>query len=188
MPKSVDTLVCKSSPEGFVSEQSVLKFEFAARGNKPAVTLKWHDGGAKPENRPEWGLKALPGSGMIMIGDKASLFTDGRPDNPKLLIPDEDWNRFTKNLPPQTIPRVEGGPQAEWLRAIKGDGPMPGSNFEYSAQLTEMALLGVLAQRFNTRIEYDSENMKVTNHSGFDVHIKEPVRKGWDYGEDLWKS
>ena len=188
MPVSVDPLVRPEAPEGFVTDQSVLKFEFEARGTKPPVTLKWHDGGLKPENRPEWGLKELPGSGMIMIGSKASLFTDGRPDNPKLLIPEEDWNRFTKNLPPQTIPRVKGGPVAEWLRAIKGDGPMPGSNFEYSARLTEMALLGVLAQRFNTRIEYDTVNMKVTNHPDFDVHIKEPVRKGWNYGDELWKS
>jgi predicted dehydrogenase len=185
MPVSVDPTVRPEAPEGFVTDQSVLKFEFEARGSKPPVTLKWYDGGLKPENRPEWGLKELPGSGMIMIGSKASLLTDGRPDNPKLLIPDEDWNRFIKNLPPQTIPRVEGGPVPEWLRAIKGEGPMPGSNFEYSARLTEMALLGVMSQRFNTRIEYDSENMKVTNHPDFDVHIKEPVRKGWEYGEYL---
>jgi predicted dehydrogenase len=188
MPVSVDPLVRPEAPDGFVTDQSVLKFEFEARGNKPPVTLKWHDGGLKPENRPEWGLKELPGSGMIMVGSKASLFTDGRPDNPKLLIPEEDWNRFTKNLPPQTIPRVEGGPVAEWLRAIKGEGPLPGSNFEYSARLTEMALVGVLAQRFNTGIAYDAENMKVTNHVDFDMHIREPVRKGWEYGEELWKA
>lgn len=188
MPVTVDSIQRTPSPDGFVSDQSMLTFEFDTRENKPPVTLTWREGGLKPENRPEWGLKELPGSGMIMVGDKASLITDGRPDSPKLLIPDEDWTRFTKNMPPQTIPRVEGGPMAEWLRAIKGEGPLPGSNFEYSARLTEMALLGVMAQRFNTRIEYDSVNMKVTNHPDFDVHLKEPVRKGWEFGENLWKS
>jgi len=188
MPVSVDSILRTPSPEGFVSDQSVLNFEFEARGNKPPVTLKWYEGGAKPENRPEWGLKELPGSGMIMVGDKVSLMTGGRPNDPKLLLPEAEWQHFTKNLPPETIPRVEGGPMAEWLRAIKGDGPIPGSNFEYSARLTEMAALGVLSQRFNTRIEYDAVNMKVTNHPDFDVYIKEPVRKGWEYGDDLWKS
>jgi len=48
-----------------------------------------------------------------------------------------------------------------------------------------MSITGVLAQRFNTRIEYDAENMKVTNHPELDVYIKEPVRKGWEYGENL---
>ena len=49
-----------------------------------------------------------------------------------------------------------------------------------------MSLLGVLAQKLNTRIEYDADNMKVTNNPDFDKYIKEPVRKGWEYGEDLW--
>jgi hypothetical protein len=50
-----------------------------------------------------------------------------------------------------------------------------------------MASIGVMAQRFNTRIEYDANNMKITNHPEFDIYVKEPVRRGWEYGEDLWK-
>ncbi len=49
----------------------------------------------------------------------------------------------------------------------------------------EMSLTGVLAQRFNTRIEYDAENMKVANHPELDAFIREPVREGWAYGENL---
>ena len=188
LPLSVDPILRTPSGEGFVSDQSVLKFEFAARGKKPPVTLTWMDGGQKPENRPEWGMKEVPGRGMIMVGEKMSLLTGGRPASPKLLIPDADWNHFTKNLPKETIPRVEGGPIAEWIRAIKGTGPIPGANFEYSAPLSELNAVGILAQRLNTRIDYDAVNMKVTNHPEFDKYIKEPVREGWSYGEDLWKS
>jgi hypothetical protein len=87
----------------------------------------------------------------------------------------------------EPFPRVaEEDPQGEFCNAIKGTGPMPGSQFEYGARLTEMSLVGVLAQRFNTRIEYDAENMQVTNHPDFDQYIKEPVREGWSYGENLW--
>jgi hypothetical protein len=71
------------------------------------------------------------------------------------------------------------------LDAIKND-TLPGSNFDYSADLTEMALVGVLAQRFAAKINYDGENMKVTNRPDIDAYIKEPVRKGWEFGEDLW--
>jgi predicted dehydrogenase len=188
LPTTVEPILRSPSPEGFVPDKSVIKFEFGARGTKPPVTLTWMDGGEKPENRPEWGLKEMPGRGMIMVGEKMSLLTGGRPANPKLLIPDADWDHFTKNLPKETIPRVEGGPVIEWIRAIKGEGPVPGSNFEYSAPLSEIAAVGILVQRLNTRIEYDAANMKVTNHPEFDVYIKEPVRDGWAYGEDLWKS
>ncbi len=187
MPTSVESVQRTPSGEGFVSDQSELKFNFAARGNKPPVTLRWMEGGLRPENRPDWGFEELPGSGMIMIGSKKSLGTGGRPNKPRLLGSDEEWLAFSKAIPKKTIPRVkEEAPQEEWINAIKGDGPMPGSSFDYSARLTEMALIGVMAQRLDVNIEYDAENMKVTNHPEFDRYIKEPVREGWSYGEGLW--
>ena len=132
-------------------------------------------------------MDELPRSGMIMVGSKKSLGTGGRPNNPRLMVPDEEWLKFTKAIPKKTIPRVaEEDPQGEFCNAIKGTGPMPGSQFEYGARLTEMSLVGVMAQRFNTSVEYDAENMKVTNHPEFDQYIKEPVREGWSYGENLW--
>lgn len=48
-----------------------------------------------------------------------------------------------------------------------------------------MSLTGVLAHRLNTRIEYDAENMEVTNHPELDDFIREPVREGWAYAENL---
>lgn len=48
-----------------------------------------------------------------------------------------------------------------------------------------MVLVGVLAQRFATKLEYDAANMKITNRPDLDVYIKEPVRKGWEFGENL---
>ena len=112
--------------------------------------------------------------------------TGARPNNPKLLVSDEAWNAFLKNAPEKTIPRVaEEKPVHEWIDAIKNDS-LPGSNFNYAANLTEMALIGVMAQRFATRIKYDAKNMKITNRSDLDRYVKEPPRKGWSYGEGLW--
>lgn len=187
MPTATEAVFSSGAPEGFLPDKSIIKFEFPARGNKPPVTLLWHEGGLKPENRPEWGIDELPGSGMIMIGEKENIITGGRPNNAQLMMSKEKWDQWVENeMPEPTIPRVEGGPQLEFLRAVKGEGPLPGSNFDYATRLTEMAAVGVLAQRFNTRIEYDAENMKVTNHSGMERFIKEPVRDGWSFGEELW--
>ena len=30
---------------GFIADESVTKFEFGSRGDKPPVTLKWYEGG-----------------------------------------------------------------------------------------------------------------------------------------------
>ena len=187
MPTATESTFSSGAPQGFLPDQSIIRFEFPARGNKPPVTLLWHEGGLKPENRPEWNMDELPGSGMIMIGEKENIITGGRPNNAQLMMPKDEWDNWVENeMPEATIPRVEGGPQKEFLRAVKDEGPMPGSNFDYATRLTEMAAVGVLAQRFNTRIEYDANNMKVTNHPDMEKYIKEPVREGWSYGEELW--
>jgi predicted dehydrogenase len=187
MPNVVESEFHSGSPEGFVPDKSIIRFEFPERGNKPPAVLKWYEGGLKPENRSEWGIDELPPSGMIMVGEKQSIITGGRPNNAMLIMSDEEWEDWVANkMPAPSIPRIEGGPVKEFLDAIKGNGPMPGSNFNYATGLTEMALIGVLAQRFNIRIEYDATNMKVTNHPELDQFIKEPVREGWEYGEELW--
>ena len=187
LPHTVDALVTDPIPDhSFVAEESLVTWQFAARGNKAPVTLKWYEGFEKPEVRPEWGVDELPGSGMIMIGDKKTLITGGRPNNPRLLVPEEEMEEFLKNPPAQTIPRVEEEkPVQEWVEAIK-NGSLPGSNFDYSASLMEMAQVGVLAQRFGGKLNYDAENMKITNRPELDEYIKEPVREGWSFGENLW--
>ena len=174
-------------PESFVTSKSVLRFEFPARGNKPPITLKWHEGGLQPENRPEWLMESLPKNGMIMVGSKNSVKTGGRPNDSQIIMSPEELEEFNKNPTEPSIARIPNENQYyEWLNAIKGNGPMPGSNFEYSTRLTEMALVGVLAQRFDTRIEFDSEKMEITNHPELNVYLKEPVRDGWKYGDELW--
>ncbi len=187
MPHTVESTASNPLPDhSFISDQSEVTFHFGARGDKVPVQLHWHEGGLKPEIRPEWGVAKLPETGMVMIGDKKTLITGGRPNNPHLMVPDEEWQEFLKNAPEKTIPRVgEEQPQQEWIDAIKNN-TLPGSNFDYATELTEMILVGVLSQRFVSKVEYDAKNMKVTNRPDIDAYIKEPMRDGWAYGEDLW--
>lgn len=190
MPTTVEPLHAKLSqaPNSFLSDESILRYQFPERENKPPVTLTWHEGGKKPEIRPEWGMEKLGGNGMLMIGEKATVMTGGRPNDARILMPKEDWQAFNKKGWEKTIPRIpRESPHDEFIAAIRGKGPKPGSNFAYGADLTEMSLLGVFAQRFNTKIEYDAATMKVTNQPGLQAYIKEEVRDGWAYGENLWK-
>lgn len=172
----------------YCPRSSHLKFEFPARGDKPPVALHWYDGGQRPPVPLDWDrAKEWPDSGMLMVGSKQTLMTGPRPDSPRLLN-DTVWEEFRRNMPGETIPRVKGGPFEEWIRAIKGEGPMPGSNFEYSSRLTEMSLVGVLAQRTGHDIEWDDANMRVTNLKGLEDVVREPARRGWDYGREVWRA
>lgn len=187
MPESVEGIVPKSVPDhSFIADQSIVNYQFGARGEKTPVSLFWYEGGIKPPIRPEWGIDKLPGSGMMMIGDKKTLITGGRPNEPRLLVAEEEMKEFLKNAPAKTIPRVgEEQPQKEWVDAIK-NSTLPGSNFDYAAELTEMVAVGVIAQRFATYLQYDAKNMKITNRPDLDAYFKEPVREGWSFGENLW--
>lgn len=187
LPHTVEAIVPNPVPDhSFVAEESVVTWQFGARGNKAPVTMKWFEGFEKPQIRPEWGVEELPIEGMIMIGDKKTLITGGRPNDARLLVPEEEMAEFLLNAPAQTIPRVEEEkPVQEWINAIKSN-TLPGSNFDYAAGLMEMAQIGVLAQRFGGTIKYDADKMKATGRPELDSYIKEPMREGWAYGEKLW--
>lgn len=187
-PTRVSVVNLEPIAQGFCPRSSHIKFEFPARGPRPPVTLHWYDGGQKPPAPLNWDrAKPFPKAGMLMIGDRQTLMTGPRPDSPRLL-PDDVWEDFRKAPPAETIPRVKGGPFEEWRRAIKGEGPAPGSSFSYSARLTEMSLVGVMAQRTNRDIEWDSANLRVTNQRGFERLVREPARRGWDFGHEVWRT
>jgi len=82
--------------------------------------------------------------------------------------------------PAKTLPRVEDGHHADWLRACKG-GPPARSNFDYATRLMEFLLLGNVALRSGKRIRWDAAAMKATNAPEADQYIKgAPYRAGWE--------
>ncbi len=104
---------------------------------------------------------------------------------PSLLVPEEELEAFLNNLPAQKYPRIgENKPVQEWADCIKND-TLPGSNFDYSASLMEACQVGIMAQRFGGKIDYDAENMKAKGRPELDKYIKEPMRAGWAHGENL---
>lgn len=175
--------------EGFIPMNSLVTYHFPARGAKPPVVMKWYEKGYDVPKPKRWDQdKPLPeGGGMYMEGTKETLFHEGmRPTSPRL-TPDARFNDRKPVLREiERLPQVgKGGPIKEWFRAIKGEGPMPGSNFEYAVPLTEVVLLGAIAQRTGKTIEWDAENMTIVGQPELDVLIKEPAREGWSYGENL---
>lgn len=174
--------------DGFIPMKSVVTYHFPARGSKPPVVMKWYEAGhdvPKPE-RWDKDTPIPPKGGMYMVGAKNTLFHEGmRPTTP-VLTPSARHADLKSRLDKiEKLPSVGNGPIEEFYRAIKGDGPMPGSNFDYAVPLTEMVLLGALAQRTGKNIEWDAKNMKVKGQPEFDELIKEPARKEFRYGETL---
>jgi predicted dehydrogenase len=176
--------------EGMIPDYSVVRFDFPARGNKAACSMYWYDGkcngGTAIKSPDDWGWGKVPDSGSFWFADKRNAYMDNRSNNPRYSIKEEMVEFKRSGGVAEKYPRIKGGPHKEWIRAIKGEGPECGSNFDYAAPMSEVALLGVLAQRFGGRIEWDSKKMQITNRPELNVFVKEPVRAGWEAGEDLW--
>ncbi len=140
---------------------SIVTYKFPARGKMPPITMTWYDGKKKPP-RPaslEEG-RSVPAQGVYYHGTKKTLASFSAYCNSPRLIPESDMREFAPNRPEETIPRVKGGHFAEWIRACKGEGPMPGSNFEYAGPLTETILLGNIAIRAGRKIRWDSKKLE----------------------------
>ncbi|MGJ8640054.1 MAG: Gfo/Idh/MocA family oxidoreductase [Opitutaceae bacterium] len=174
--------------EWMVPKGNTVRWEFKQRGNKAPCTFRWTNGPyetlPKPPKEWTWGEK-FDKEGTLFFGDKQTGFTDPRSNNP-ILADKEAMREFKKaGYPAEKYPRLRGGPFKEWVNAIKDDGPEPGANFDFASPFTEVMLLGVLATKVGGRIEWDPKK-GITNRPELNAFIKEPVRKGWEYGEDLW--
>jgi predicted dehydrogenase len=170
---------------------SMITFEFAANANRPAFKLFWYDGGQRPSDdilppkeavcakfkiKPE---KYKPASsGMVMIGDKARLYSPDDYGAKYLITPDV-------TEPQVTFPHAPNDNHfEEWIQAIKG-GPAATSNFpDYAGPLTETILLGNLAvwaadTGEGKKIEWDAKNLKTKNAPEVEHIVKTQYRKGY---------
>lgn len=137
---------------------SEIKFEFPARGDMPPCTFMWYDGGRMPPAELGQGQK-FPNSGLLLVGDKGTLFSPNDYGANFKLLPEKNFKDFQPPKP--TLPRSPGH-YKEWIQACKG-GPKPLSNFDYAALLTETILLGNVALRVGKKMEWNGEAMKSPN-------------------------
>lgn len=189
-PVVVECVERGPSLEGMLPDHSVVRFDFPARGSKKTCSLFWYDGmgngGTKIKVPEEWDLGDAKQMGSYWYGEKQNGYLDQRSNNPRLSTRQAmmDFNKGADISKKYTRVK-QNNPFAEWVAAIKGDIGECGSNFDYAAPMTEVALIGVIAQRFGGRIEWDPVK-GITNRPELNAYVKEPVRPGWEYGRDLW--
>jgi predicted dehydrogenase len=160
-------------------QASIVRYEFPARDSRGPVKLSWYDGGLRPAKPDAFEPGRPIGEGRssaIIIGDNGIIRYGQYGDSPRI-IPEPKMQAY--KLPPKTIPRIEGSHEQDWVRACKG-GPPACSNFDYAGPFTEMVLLGNIALRFpGQRLEWDGQNMKVTNLPEANEYVHRQYRTGW---------
>ena len=173
----------KTEPKNETYPRStIVRYKFPARGDMPAMSLTWWDGGMMPPRPEELEQGRQLGDsdgGVLYVGDKGTLMCGCYGKGPRL-IPEAKMREFQR--PPQTIDRIPGGMdghEKDWLRACKGGKPAS-SNFDFSGPMSEMVLMGNLAVRFpDRRLLWDGEKMEVTNDAAANAYVRRKYREGW---------
>ncbi len=142
---------------------SIIRYEFPANDNRPAIVMTWYDGGKKPS--PElFDGQTISETGSLIIGDKGKLLAPGD-------YAEKGYKLFGGAVDKPDVEFEQSpGHFAEFARAIKG-GPAARSNFtNYAGPLTETILLGNLAVwaapeagSQGKKIEWNAKTMTPTN-------------------------
>jgi predicted dehydrogenase len=174
-----------TSIEGTVSDfnedthpvASIVRYQFPARGTLPPVKLTWYEGllPPRPDELEEGRKMGDVEGGGICKGDKGKLMCGTYGHSPQL-IPYSAMQAYEK--PPQTIARVNEIHEQGWIEAIK-KGQKASSDFSISGPLTEIVLLGNVAKRMQTKLNWDGDNLKITNVPEANQYLTKQYRENW---------
>ena len=85
LPTSIETVSTPYNKATFPAATTTY-YEFAARGNMPAVRMTWYDGALLPPRPEEMGEEQLDTTGGVLyIGSKGKLIHETYGTNPRLL-------------------------------------------------------------------------------------------------------
>ena len=111
------------------------------------------------------------------VGEKGSFFSENDYGAEHVLLPREKFKEYEK--PKQVLPRSPGH-FTEFVKAIKaGEPTIAMSNFDYAGRLTETVLLGIVALKTGSKIDWEPAELKARNCSAADQYIRRDYRKGF---------
>lgn len=194
LPYEVTALKVEGHNDYFFPMASTILFRFPQRGNMPPVDIIWYDG---VNNVPEVpagygtsdidpniptvaGVKLQPtklNPGKI-IYSKDLIFKGGSHGSTLSIIPEEKAKSMESSLP--EVPKSPSNHFANFLLACMGEEKTR-FPFEIHGPLSQVFSLGVMAQRFNTKLEFNRDSKRITNNPFADAFLTQiPPRKGWE--------
>ena len=164
---------------------STIRFKFAAKGDRPAIDLFWHDGGMKPPTpeEVEEDNGVLPAEGMMFVGDKGKILGGFHCDNAQI-IPERKSRAFWSGrgaAVPKTAERSRTrGRGPSWIAAFKGGEPTYG-DFLLAGPISDAFNLGAISLRLGgRRLLWDSQSAKITNQPEANKYLTRDYREGWE--------
>ena len=180
LPHTIEA-VRRDQPSDFIFPQATtIRFDFAARGGMPPVEVFWYDG---VNNRPPLPTELGPGATLTeregkFIYSKDLVFKGGTHGETVRIIPEERMKAMAASLP--TIAGGFSDHATNFVRACQGKEETR-SPFHISGPLTQVFLLGIVAQRLGGRLEFDPTRREFANNAEANrlLHGLDP-RTGWE--------
>ena len=194
LPYEVDPVKIEGHNPLFYPQATTLDFKFPKRKGMPALTISWYDGVDNLPELPEgYGESELASNipaastGQIekrklnpgkIIYSKDLIFKGGSHGSTLSILPSKNAEKVMKNLP--EVPESTSNHFKNFLLACKGEEKTR-SPFEVSGPLSQVFVLGTLAQRLNTKLTFDRDTQQITNHTVANELLQgPPPRKGWE--------
>ena len=177
-PNKIQATSTEYSKDYFPIAETV-EYEFPERytqgiGYMPSVKVRWVDGGIKPL-RPSALEPGRELQNVIYIGDKGIIMHNSHGAMPELVPANPDFKK-----PASWLERTPDN-YVDWIDSIKARRKSH-NDFSISARLAEIMLLTNIATRVqnsNKILEYDAENMRITNVPEANDLFHYDYRKGW---------
>ncbi len=159
---------------------STTRFKFPSKG----IELTWYDGGFRPPTPEELDEdhKELPAEGMMFVGDKGKILAGFHVENARL-IPERRMSAYPdvkplRGLGDRANLQISPGIK-QWIACCRGGAQSPGS-FLHAGPLSDAMGLYVASLRSRQKIQFDSENVKITNSALADKYLSREYRKGFE--------
>lgn len=162
---------------------TTIAFDFPERGpDMPEMTINWYDG---VKNRPpsEQGVK-IPSCGKAIFSDDLT-FVGGTHSASLKIVGGPKQGELTTSIPGPSVSETSTNHMDNFLRAAAGHDPYCNSSFSISGPLTQVFMLGCIAQRLGEDLKFDATTRAITNNARANQLLKgNAPRKGW---EDFYK-
>ena len=199
LPYQVKMVRAKGHNDYFYPYSSTILFRFAARGNMPPVDVTWYDGLDNLPPLPEGFGKSelaanIPATNQgeyrdsdlnpgKIIYTKDLIFKGGSHGSTLSIIPEKRAKEMEGLLP--EVPQSPSNHYVNFLRSIRGEEKTR-SPFEINGVLSQVFCLGVIAQRLNADLYFDTRLKQFTNNQFANAMLAGSLpRKGWEYFYNL---
>ncbi len=194
LPEEINSVMAEGHNDFIFPQASTLSFKFPKRGEMPPVELTWYDGVKNLPPLPDQFGDAVvdanippPSSGKIetkasapgkVIYGEDLTFKGGSHGATLQIIPESKAKDMASQLP--SVPKSPSNHFANFLRACKGEEKCR-SSFEVAGPLSQVMVLGVIAQRLNAPLKFDRATQQITNDRiGNALLVGPPPRKDWE--------